>query len=63
MVKPNENFELSVSDIDLIEEALNLLQHERTGNIGFSTQEIEELKVKIFHQKNWYRPNGLYISG
>ena len=63
MVKPNIKFELDVDDIDLIEEALMVLQHQRMGSVGFEVQEIEDLKAKIFHQKNWYRPKGLYISG
>lgn len=63
MVKPNTQFELSVEDISLIEEALNLLQHHKVGAVGFEVQSIEDLKAKIFHQKNWYRPKGVYISG
>ena len=62
-MKPNTQFELNVDDINLIEEALTLLQHQRMGTVGFEFQSIEDLKAKIFHQKNWYRPKGLYISG
>lgn len=62
-MKPNTEFELDVNDINLIEEALSLLQHHRMGTVGFEFQEIENLKAKIFHQKNWYRPKGVYISG
>lgn len=63
MVKANKQFELDIDDINLIEEALVVLQHQRTGSVGFEVAEIEDLKAKIFHQKNWYRPNGVYISG
>lgn len=63
MNKPNTTFELDVEDINLIEEALILLQHQRMGAVGFEVQSIEDLKAKIFHQKNWYRPKGIYISG
>ena len=63
-MKPNTNFKFDVADIALIEEALILLQHERMGAVGFEVSEIENLKAKIFHQKNWYRPkNDIYISG
>ena len=60
MVKPNTKFELDVEDICLIEEALVALQNQ---NIGSRSQQIEDLKAKIYHQKNWYRPDGVYISG
>lgn len=63
MVKPNKHFELDVDDINLIEEALMVLQHQRMGSVGFELQTIEDLKAKIFHQKNWYRPKGVYVSG
>jgi len=63
MVSPNTKFELDVSDIELIEEALGLLQHHRAGTVGFQVQSIEDLRAKIWHQKRWYRPKGVYISG
>lgn len=63
MTKPNMKFELDVNDIDLIDEALILLQHHRMGSVGFEIQSIEDLRAKIFHQKEWYRPKGLHISG
>ncbi len=63
-MKPNTQFELNVNDINLIEEGLTLLQHHRMGAVGFEVQEIEDLKARIFHQKNWYRPkNEIYIGG
>lgn len=61
MAKPNMLFELNVKDMELIEEGIILLQSQ--GAAGVKIQEIEDLKAKIFHQKNWYRPKGTYISG
>ena len=63
MVKPNTSFNLDTNDIDLIDEALTLLQHERTGTVGFEVENITNLRAKIWHQKNWYRPKGVYVSG
>ena len=40
MVKPNTSFNLDVNDINLIDEALILLQHHRTGTVGFEVEEI-----------------------
>ena len=63
MAKPNMLFELNVKDMDLIEEGLILLQRHHMGSVGSEIREVEDLKSKIFHQKNWYRPKGTYISG
>lgn len=63
MAKPNMLFELNVKDMELIEEGLILLQRHRMGSVGSEIQEVEDLKAKIFHQKNWYRPKSVYISG
>ena len=54
-MKPNKKFELSVKDIELIEEALLKQQQ---------TREVQELLGKIHNQKNWYRPkNAIYVGG
>ena len=54
-MKPNTKFELSVRDIELIENALHTLEQ---------TTEVRELLGKIHNQKNWYRPkNKIYVSG
>lgn len=58
MVKANTKFNLSVEDIALIDDALELLQIHRSGTIGFGDPEIENLKAKIFHQKTWFNPGG-----
>tara|TARA_Y100000389_G_scaffold192348_1_gene219677 strand:+ start:162 stop:350 length:189 start_codon:yes stop_codon:yes gene_type:complete len=62
-MKPNTSFNLDVNDIELIDEALILLQHHKTGTVGFEVEEITNLRAKIFHQKNWYRPKTKYIGG
>jgi hypothetical protein len=83
MVKPNTNFNLTVNDVHLIEEALThyigRLQERRKTHVESTiipeenlkpVQEIDEeirnvtsLLGSIHNQKNWYRPNGIYISG
>lgn len=61
MVKPNNNFELSVKDVEHIERALHLLQ------LSLEEQEdkkqVVRLLAKLYHQKNWYRPKENYVSG
>lgn len=54
-MKPNTKFDLSVRDIELIEQALHMLEQ---------TKEVRELLGKIHNQKNWYRPKDkIYVSG
>lgn len=54
-MKPNTNFELTVRDIELIEQAL--LSQEQT-------REVQELLGRLHNQKNWYRPGkSVYVSG
>jgi hypothetical protein len=60
-MKPNTEFKLTVRDIELIESALFNAQTkaDQTGK-----REIQQLLAKLYHQKNWYRPeNATYISG
>jgi ribosomal protein S21 len=55
MAKPNENFKLNVTDIDIIEQALRSLKQ---------TQEVQKLLGKIHNQKHWYRPTDkTYVGG
>lgn len=63
MNKPNTSFNLDVNDINLIDEALILLQHHRTGTVGFEIEEITSLRAKIFHQKQWYRAKDTFQGG
>ena len=54
-MKPNKKFELSVEDLELIENAL--LQQEQT-------KKIQELLGRLHNQKNWYRPkDAIYVGG
>lgn len=61
-MKPNTSFNLSVADVELIERALTCmipLDQSRTND-------IVDLKAKLFHQKNWYQKNKdgtPYVSG
>ena len=83
MVKPNTTFNLSIEDINLIEEALNYqlsrlterrLTHvestivpadqlESVKYIDYQISNVRELLGSLHNQKNWYRPNGIYVSG
>lgn len=54
-MKPNTKFNLSVRDIELIENALLNVEQ---------TTEVRELLGRIHNQKNWYRPkNAIYVGG
>jgi len=63
MVKPNTSFNLDVDDINMIDEALIALQTQRTGIVGFEIEAITNLRAKIFHQKNWYKPKDRFAGG
>ncbi len=53
-MKPNKKFELSVKDLELIENAL--LSQEQT-------REVQELLGRLHNQKNWYRPkDAIYVG-
>ena len=72
-MKPNNNFELSIRDIEVIESALRAKAGRRGLAIAegaVSTQlhnemiEIQELLGRIHHQKNWYRAkDGTFQGG
>ena len=61
MAKPNENFKLSVQDVELIEQALRL----RLSIADMDEKrEINELLGRLHNQKQFYRPSKLiYVSG
>ena len=61
MAKPNENFKLSVQDVEHIENALRL----RLSIVDMvEKREINELLGKLHNQKQFYRPSKLnYVSG
>ena len=71
-MKPNNNFELTIRDVEIIESALRA----KAGRGGLaiaegtvSTQlheemrEIQELLGRIHEQKVWYRPKGFVPGG
>ena len=71
-MKPNNNFELTIRDVESIESALRA----KAGRGGLaiaegtvSTQlheemrEIQELLGRIHEQKVWYRPKGFVPGG
>jgi hypothetical protein len=62
MTKPNTNFELSVQDIDIIEQSLRSSLSE-SHKSGSERKQIHELLGKLHSQKNWYRPKNTYIGG
>lgn len=60
-MKPNEKFTLTVQDMDLIENAL--LSFQRSLKSDSDKKEIINLRAKLHHQKNWYRPKDNYVGG
>ncbi|MBT5001276.1 MAG: hypothetical protein HOI86_10420 [Tateyamaria sp.] len=70
MAKFNTKFELSVSDMTIIEDALRASKLAKTQEIKKkpmekqNVREIHELLGRLHNQKNFYRPsNGIYIGG
>ncbi len=78
MPRYNENFELSVEDIDLIEEALRQSKRELAGKLveadasddaefqaaDQSVRQIHDLLGRLHNQKVFYRPQHQpYVSG
>jgi len=68
--KYNTTFELSVSDIDLIEDALRRSKLAQTqadlkaGKSQDAARSIHELLGKLHNQKTFYRPaKGPYVGG
>lgn len=54
-MKPNTKFNLSVRDIEIIEQALHSVEQ---------TREVRELLGRLHNQKNWYRPKDrVYVGG
>lgn len=59
-MKPNENFNLNTKELELVEQALLLLQ---TTSDTRKKRDIQDLRAKFYHQKVWYRPKTTYVSG
>ena len=71
-MKPNKKFDLSIRDIEIIEQALRakagrrglaIAQGETSEELKREMIEIQELLGRIHHQKNWFRPDKGYIGG
>ncbi|MEP1356139.1 MAG: hypothetical protein ABJX32_07480 [Tateyamaria sp.] len=70
MPKYNTTFELTVSELDLIENALRRAELAQTqedlkaGGSEDDAREIHELLGKLHNQKTFYRPaKGTYVGG
>ena len=75
MVKPNTTFKLSISDIEIIEEALRakagrrgmaIAQGETSERLREEMHEIQEVLGRIYEQKNFYakfKDGTTYVSG
>ncbi len=73
MVKPNNKFDLSVRDIEIIEQALRakagrrglaIANGETSPQLREELRELQELLGRIHDQKVWFRPkNKVYVSG
>ena len=71
-MKPNNNFELTVRDIEVIESALRakagrrglaIAQGEASEQSRAEMHEIQELLGRIHNQKNWYKPKDDRFQG
>lgn len=60
MPKFNTTFELSVEDMELIEQAL--LRAQSNDNVP-CPKEVNNLLGRLHNQKVFYRPQGTYVSG
>ena len=75
MVKPNTTFELSIRDIEIIEEALRakagrrgmaIAQGATSERLREEMHEIQEVLGRIYEQKNFYakfKDGTTYVSG
>ena len=71
-MKPNKNFELTVRDIEVIEQALRakagrrglaIAEGDTSEQLKEEMREIQELLGRIHHQKVWYTPKGFVPGG
>ncbi len=73
MTKPNTKFELTVRDIEVIEQALrakagrrgmSIAQGDTSEKLREEMYEITDLLGRIHSQKRWFRPKDpKYVSG
>ena len=71
-MKPNKNFDLTVRDIEVIEQALRakagrrglaIAEGDTSEQLKEEMREIQELLGRIHHQKVWYTPKGFTPGG
>jgi hypothetical protein len=71
-LKPNNNFELTVRDIEVIEQALRakagrrglaIAQGDTSEQLRAEMREIQELLGRIHNQKVWYTPKEFVPGG
>ena len=71
-MKPNLKFDLTVRDIEIIEQALRakagrrglaIAQGETSPQLKDEMAEIQELLGKIHNQKVWYKPKNKFVPG
>lgn len=71
-MKPNKKFELTIRDIEIIEDALRakagrrglaIAMGETSERVKDEMHEIQELLGRLHNQKNWYRPKDKFVSG
>jgi hypothetical protein len=71
-MKPNNNFELTVRDIEVIESALRakagrrgmaIAQGDVSEKLKEEMHEIQDLLGRLHDQKIWYRPKGFTPGG
>ena len=70
MPKYNTQFEVSIEDLDLIEDALRTKKLAETqsghksGGVTGKVRDIHDLLGRLHNQKTFYRPaKGTYVSG
>ena len=72
IMKPNNNFDLSIRDIEVIESALRakagrrglaIAQGDTSTQLRAEMTEIQDLLGRLHHQKVWFRPKGKFVSG
>lgn len=71
-MKPNKKFDLSVRDVEIIEQALRakagrrgmaIAQGETSLQLREEMAEIQQLLGRIHDQKVWYKPKNKFVPG
>ena len=71
-MKPNKKFDLSVRDVEIIEQALrakagrrgmSIAQGETSPQLREEMAEIQQLLGRIHDQKVWYKPKNKFVPG